>query len=101
MPTTLKAFAAENRAALRRLEGHGGFFPALRACGASLDLRVRAAIALRGRRAEDGNPFGFARLAAFGFVLKLLVVEKQLFSGRKNEIGSAVDALEYLVLEFH
>jgi hypothetical protein len=31
----------------------------------------------------------------------LFVVEEQLFSGGKDEIGPAVNALQHLVLEFH
>lgn len=51
--------------------------------------------------AGTGRPFAFAVLAAFGFVLELLVMEEQLFPGCKYEIRSAVDALQNLVLEFH
>ena len=56
---------------------------------------------MRGRRTEDRDPLCLTGLTAFGLVLELLVVEEQLFSGRENEIGPAVYALEYLVLEFH
>ena len=101
LPTSLKALAAEDRASLGRLEGDGGFFSALRAGGASFDFRVGGAAALRGHRAEDSYTFRLTGFAAFGLVLELLVVEEQLCSGRENKVGPAVDALEYLVLEFH
>jgi hypothetical protein len=58
-------------------------------------------VARRGRSRENGHPFGFAGLTAFGFVLEMLVVEEQLFSGSKYEIRPAVGAGEYLVLKFH
>jgi hypothetical protein len=34
-----------------------------------------------------------AVLAAFGFVLELLVMEKQLFTRREHEIRATIDAL--------
>jgi hypothetical protein len=37
--------------------------------------------------------FGFARLAAFGLVLEILVVEEVLFSRCKNKIRSAINTL--------
>jgi hypothetical protein len=52
-------------------------------------------------RSQNGNSLRLARLATLGFVLELLIVEKQLLSGRKDEIRAAIDALENLVLEFH
>jgi len=42
-----------------------------------------------------------AGLAAFGFILKLLVVEKELFPGGKNKFCAAIYALQNLILEFH
>jgi hypothetical protein len=50
---------------------------------------------------EGGNAFSFTGFATLGLVLELLIVEKQLFSRGKNEVGPAVNALQYLVLEFH
>jgi hypothetical protein len=47
------------------------------------------------------NALRFALLAAFGVVLEILVVEEDLLAGRKNEVGAAVDALEYSVRKFH
>jgi hypothetical protein len=42
-----------------------------------------------------------ALLAALGIVLELFVVEEELLACRKNELGAAVDALEYSIGEFH
>jgi hypothetical protein len=42
-----------------------------------------------------------ALFAAFGVVLELFVVEENLFAGRKNELGAAVNALQYTIGEFH
>src|SRR5579864_7103934 len=50
---------------------------------------------------QSCNPFAFTALAPFGFVPELLVVEKHLLPGRKDEVRPAVDALQHLVLEFH
>jgi hypothetical protein len=53
------------------------------------------------RSSEDGNSFGLAVLAAFRFVAELLVVKEQLFPGGEDEVGTAIDAGEYLILKFH
>jgi hypothetical protein len=50
---------------------------------------------------ESGNAFRLAILAALGFVLELFVVEEELLAGGEDEIRTAVDALQNLVLEFH
>jgi hypothetical protein len=47
------------------------------------------------------HSLALAVLAAFGFVLELLVVEKQLFTGCEHEIRATIDALQNLVLVFH
>jgi hypothetical protein len=39
------------------------------------------------------DSLALAVLAAFGFVLELLVVEEQLFPGREHEIRATIDAL--------
>jgi hypothetical protein len=44
-------------------------------------------------------PLGFTPLAAFGFVLEVLVMEEVLFSRCKYEIRSAIDAFEDAVLK--
>jgi hypothetical protein len=53
------------------------------------------------RGGEDGHAPGLAGLTALGLVLKLFVVEKQLFPGGKNEVSAAVDAGQYPILKFH
>jgi hypothetical protein len=94
----LKTFAAQYRSSLGGTERNGRLFPALRAVCPRFGFRERVPVR---SHAGTGRPFAFAVLAAFGFVLELLVVEEQLFSGCKHEIRSAVDALQNLVLEFH
>jgi hypothetical protein len=37
----------------------------------------------------------------FGVVFELLIVEKELLAGRKNELGTAVDTLKNSIGEFH
>jgi hypothetical protein len=37
----------------------------------------------------------------FGVVLELLIVEKELLAGRKNELGAAVNTLQDSIGEFH
>jgi hypothetical protein len=74
---------------------------ASRAGGLGLDLRVAVVLAWWRGRAEHGYPLRLARLAAFGFVLELLIVEEKLFPGSENEFIPTVDALEHLVLKFH
>jgi len=101
LPTSLKALATEDRPPLSRLEWDGGFFPALRAGSPSFDFGIRGSGTWSGCSTEHGDAFGLTGLAPFGFVLELFVVEEQLFSGREHEVGPAIDALEYLVLEFH
>jgi len=50
---------------------------------------------------KHGDALCFARPASLGFVSKILVVEKHLLTGCKNEVCAALDALQNLVLEFH
>ena len=47
------------------------------------------------------GPFGFARLAALGFVFEALVGEKHLFAGGENEFSPALRTLQHLVVVFH
>ena len=53
------------------------------------------------RCTQHGDAFGFTGFAPLGFIFELLVVKEQLFPGREDEVGPAVDALQYFVLEFH
>jgi hypothetical protein len=67
----------------------------------SLDFGVSLKILAYRRRSEDRNTLRFAGFAALGFVLKLLVVEKQLLACGEDEIRTAINALQHSVLEFH
>jgi hypothetical protein len=96
-----KAFPAKNRPPLGWSEGDGGFFAALGAGGASFDARKVVRVAHGWWGAQDGDALGLAGFTALGLVLELFVVEKQLFSGGKDEVSAAVDAGQYLILKFH
>lgn len=87
----LEAGAAKHRPALRRFEWNRGFGSTLRAgCpGLGSDPRVAS------------GAFGLALFATLGVVFELFVVEKELLARRENEIGAAVYALQYAILEFH
>ena len=74
---------------------------ASRACGLGLDLRVTVVLSRCRRRTQYREPLALTCLAAFGFVLELLVVKEKLFPGREDEIGPTVDTLQHLVLKFH
>jgi hypothetical protein len=56
---------------------------------------------MRKRCGKDGYAPGLAGFTTLGLVLKLLVVKEQLLPGGEDEIGTAIDTLEYLVLKFH
>src|SRR5688500_1675509 len=93
----LEALPAEDRTALRRAEGDGGLLAASRTVGRGFDpLACRTGGARGTRRA-----LRFAALTALGFVLEVLVGKEQLFSGRPEELGAAVHAVESFVLELH
>ena len=66
-----------------------------------LDFRITVRLPRRRRCAQYRNSLHLAGLAAFGLVLELLVVKKQLFPGGENELIPTVDTLEHLVLKFH
>ena len=81
-----EALTAINRSALGRLEGNSGFPAALRTDGCCLrPLRAGTCRSL---------PLGLARLAALGFIFKILVVEEVLLSRRKNKLRSTIRALD-------
>ncbi len=98
MSLLLEAFPAEDRPSLCRLEGNGGLLAALRT--GSTGFRFVGYLSGRGCT-QYGNSLRLTYLAAFRFVLKLLIVEKQLFACGKNKVATAVDTLQHLVLEFH
>jgi hypothetical protein len=76
---------------LRGLEGHRGFPAALRA--GRHGFRFGKA---RGRRTLTLH---LAILAALGLVFEVFVVEEVLFSRCKDEICSAINALENAILK--
>jgi hypothetical protein len=76
---------------LSRLKRNRSFFAALRAGGSRLSFGKRRVSGRRG--AQDSYSLRLARLAAFGFVLELLIVEKELFSGSEDKIAAAVNTL--------
>ena len=96
-----EAFAAKDGTALRGAEGHGGVLAALRAGGAGFDARIVISVPRSYGSREHGNALGLAGFAALRLVLKLFVVEKQLFPGGEDEFRAAIDAGEYFVLKFH
>jgi hypothetical protein len=86
-----EAFAAKHGTPLSGLEWYRGFAATLGAGGHGFAFGETAA--------TRALAFGFARLAAFGFILEILIVEEMLFTRGKDEIGSAVYALQGPVLE--
>jgi hypothetical protein len=98
LPLLLETFATEDGPSLRRLEGDGGLFATLGTCGASLGFGGRLSW---NRRPQNGDAFCLAGLATFWLVFELLVVKEKLFARGKDKVRTAVDTLEYLVLEFH
>jgi hypothetical protein len=45
------------------------------------------------RGSHNSHALTLAVLAAFGFVLELLIVEEKLFPGREHEIRATINAL--------
>src|SRR5690348_12949757 len=91
----LKAFAAVNRATLRRFEGDRGLLPTLRTGRlgfASLES-VSLTCTIRALR--------LAPLAPLGLVLEALVGEKHLFAGGEDELGTTFSALQNPILVLH
>jgi hypothetical protein len=99
LPLALEAFSAKYGPSLGRPEGHSCVLAALRTGGSSFHLGW--ALSGRWRCSQYRNPFHLAGLAAFGFVLELFIVKKQLLASSENEVCATVDALQHLVLEFH
>jgi hypothetical protein len=50
---------------------------------------------------QNRNPLRLTVFASLGFVPELLIVEEQLLPGGKDEIRTAVNALQHLIPEFH
>ena len=94
----LKALPAKHWTTLRGLKRYGCFPLAPGADGLGFNPLIIAAIL---RQSQGLGPLAFAVFAAFGFVLKLLIVKEELFPGGEDEVGAAVYTLENLVLELH
>jgi hypothetical protein len=93
----LETLPTEDWPALRGFEGDRG----LLATPGAISPRFHLVIIAWRRGSQRGGPLGLAGFATFGFVGELLIVEEQLFARRKYEVRSAVDTLQYLILEFH
>jgi hypothetical protein len=90
-----ETFPAIHRATLSRFKGDCGFTAALRARGHGFGFGEPATTTPRRTLA-----LGLTAFAALRLILEVLVVEEVLFSRCKDEICSAIDALEDAVLEF-
>lgn len=101
IPLLREAFAAQDGAALGWAEGHGGLLAALRTYRPGFNPREMMRIPQGLWVGKNGDALGLAVLAALRFILEILVAEKDLFPGSKNELAPAIDAGQYLVLEFH
>jgi len=99
----LEALPAQHRPSLRGPERNRSLFPALRAVSPGFRLRIgiTAGWPMRRRRPQHRHSFTLAVFTALRFVLKLFVVEKQLFTRCEHKIRPTIDALENLVLVFH
>jgi hypothetical protein len=85
---------------LRGLERDRGFLTASGTGGARLHFLVEVAAAGTAM-SHIRRTLRLAILATLGFVFKLFIVEKELFTGGKNEVITAIHALQASVLEFH
>ena len=95
-----EAGAAVDGAALRRIEGHCGLLPALRALDRDLYALSHAG-SLRGGDGREALVLGLlAWLAALGLILQTLVVKEDLLARRPDKIISTVDTLNRAVIEF-
>src|SRR5689334_6327878 len=91
----LEAFLAEDRTALRRLEGDGRLLAARRT------IRDGFHPLASDGTSRTAGPLAFARFAALRLVLEVLVGEKLLLSCRPDELRATVHALKDSVLELH
>jgi hypothetical protein len=95
----LEAFPAIDGPALRHFEGHGSLLATLRTNRSGNS--ARASVPLLSYATRCGGPFRLARPTPLGLILKPLIGVKELFSGGKHELRSAINALEDLVFVFH
>src|SRR5207302_6570311 len=98
LPPLLETFATEDGAPLGRPEGDRSLLATLRADRSRFNLGEALSRHMMWRRPQHRDAFCLAGFAPFGFVFELFVVKEQLFSGREDEVGPAVDALQYFVL---
>jgi hypothetical protein len=87
--TLLETLTAKDRAALRRLKGDGRLLATMGASRASLNFLI----AVCRSSANHCRAFSLARFTALGFVLKLFIVEEELFASSEEKLRAAVDAL--------
>jgi hypothetical protein len=99
----LEALLAEDRTALSGTEGDRGLLAARRARGLCFHALPGESVAAPASRARHGSTgsLGLAWLATLGFVLELLISEKELFARRPDELVAAIHAPQGLVLELH
>lgn len=93
----LEAFAAKNWPSLGGLKWDRGLFATVRTNGMGFHSNGVRPVP----RPHHCCPLGLAFAAALWLILELFVVKKKLFPGREDEIGPAVRAFQYLVLEIH
>ena len=96
-PFLLEAFPAKHGTTLRWLKRNRGFLATLRTGSSGFHLWVRT----RSSDAERACPLCFTGLAPLRLVFELLIVEEELFPSREDEVSTAIDTLEDLVLKFH
>src|SRR5215470_13152686 len=91
-PSLLEALPAKHRAPLGRPERNRRFLSALRTGGLRFRPHLSAATAAFGA-------LRFAAFTSFWFVFEPLVREEHLFSGGEYKLGTALRALQHLVVE--
>ena len=90
MPFLLKTLSAQHRPPLGRTKRYRRLLAALGTVGPGLGFHVGLPVG----GSQHCYPFPLTVLATFGFVLELLVVEEQLFTGSKNEVRATIHALQ-------
>lgn len=96
-----KTGTAIDWATLRGVKGHCGLLSALRALDGDFDALAHAGCLCGGDGREAFVLGLLAGLTSLGFVLKTLVVKKDLFASSPNKILSTINALDIAILEFH
>jgi hypothetical protein len=86
---------------LCRPEGNRGFFAALRAGGLGFRSHLGGSSTASASASAAFGTLRLACLASFGFVFESFVGEEHLFAGRKNELSTALRALQDLIVVFH